>query len=297
MPSYRFTWDHFEHSTVLALAEAIGFEASRHGDARAFLAERVKRPNERFVREQRDVLVHHWPSASLLDCEALFGHWALGGERPVHIALDARTECDPNAVAERIWTRDLGDRARTELVERSYTPLARAIYPERRDYWTAIDDALHELRYPDDSTRRVRAVPIFEPTPDQQLTPGPHHDLARLMAETLERGRALLGLDAPLAYEGELKWTERLVKGWYAMAYWDPETPHGHGKIRVNVLLDSPDISEETMCYLLWHEYLHLYLKALHTKTFRELERQWPTAVEGDRELFNLNERFGVQYW
>ena len=40
-----------------------------------------------------------------------------------------------------------------------------------------------------------------------------------------------------------------------------------------------------------------LHLKALHTKTFRELERKWPTAIEGTRAFFNLNERFGVQYW
>ncbi len=63
------------------------------------------------------------------------------------------------------------------------------------------------------------------------------------------------------------------------------------------VLLDSPDVSAETMRYLLWHEYLHLHLKSLHTKTFRELERRWPTSVDGDRELDTLNERFGVQYW
>src|SRR5690606_21440341 len=114
------------------------------------------------------------------------------------------------AIAETIRDRDLGERARVELIEASYTPLARAIYPERRDYWAAVEDALHELRYPDDSTRRARAVPVFDPTPDEQLTPGPHHDLPRLMAETLERGRALLGLESPLAYEGELVWTKRL---------------------------------------------------------------------------------------
>lgn len=65
----------------------------------------------------------------------------------------------------------------------------------------------------------------------------------------------------------------------------------------MNRLLDSPDIGAETMRFLLWHEYLHLYLKQLHTKTFRELERKYPSRVEGDRELDTLNERFGVQYW
>jgi hypothetical protein len=42
---------------------------------------------------------------------------------------------------------------------------------------------------------------------------------------------------------------------------------------------------------------VHLFLKAGHTKTFRELEKKWPNRVACDRELDNMNERFGVQYW
>ncbi len=237
------------------------------------------------------------PNTSLLDVEALFGHWAFGAERPTRIAFEARRDCDPHEVASLIRARDLGDRARTALVEERYTSLARAIYPTKRDYWSAVEDALHELRYPDDSTRIVRAVPIFDPRPEDQLRPGPHHDLTRLLAETLVRARELLELDAPLVHEGEVTWSKRLVKGWYAKAYFDADTPHGHGDIKVNRLLDSPDVSAETMRYLIWHEFLHLHLKSLHTKTFRELERRWPNSVDGDRELDTLNERFGVQYW
>jgi hypothetical protein len=131
------------------------------------------------------------------------------------------------------------------------------------------------------------------------MRPGPHHDLTALMAETIEMGRGLLGLDpnAELLEGIQLEWTNRLIKNWWAMAYYQPDTPFGAGRIRVNRLLDSPDISAETLRYLLWHEYLHLHLKAGHTKQFREDERRWPTWVEGDREMENINERFGVQYW
>ena len=237
------------------------------------------------------------PNASPRDVEALRAHRTLGGERPARIAFEARRDCDPYALAALIREGDLGDRAQTALVEERYTSLARAIYPTMRDYWSAVTDALHELRYPDDSTRAVRAVPVFDPRPDEQLRPGPPHDLPRLLAETLARGRELLGLDAPLAHAGKLGWTDRLVKGWYAQARYEPDTPHGHGEIRVNLLLNSPDVSEETLRFLLWHEYLHLHLKAGHTKAFRALERRWPTCVDGDRELDTLNERFGVQYW
>jgi Zn-dependent peptidase ImmA (M78 family) len=67
--------------------------------------------------------------------------------------------------------------------------------------------------------------------------------------------------------------------------------------IRINCLLNSPDITAETMKFLLWHEYLHLYLQQSHTTEFREREAKWPTRIEADRELDTLNERFGVSYW
>ena len=239
------------------------------------------------------------PNASPRDCEILVDHRRLGGERPRHQDLAARKECDPYELAAIIHERDLGPSAQKTLLEERYTSLASAIYPTMRDYRSAIDDAIHELNYPDDSTRTMRAVPIFDPRSDQMLTAGSRDegDLRRLLAEALERGGQLLGLDAPPVHSGELEWTTRLVKGWYAMAHFDLETPHGHGRIRVNRLLNSPDVSDETLRFLLWHEYLHLHLKALHTKTFRDLERRWPTCVDASRSLDTLNERFGVQYW
>jgi hypothetical protein len=237
------------------------------------------------------------PKASFSDCERVIEHWRVGGDRPVRISVAGRDVCDPHHVALEIIERDLGERSRTQLVEERYTALARAIYPSLREYWSAIEDALHEARYPHESTRRPRAVPIFEPRADQQLTPGPHHDLARLLRETLKVAKRILDLPAIDATKIEIEWTRRLVKGWYAMAYYYTEEPAGVGRIRVNRLLDTPDLSEEALRYLLWHEYLHLHLKAAHPKGFRELEHRWPTAQEGDRELYTLNERFGIQYW
>ena len=65
----------------------------------------------------------------------------------------------------------------------------------------------------------------------------------------------------------------------------------------MNRLLNSRDVSAETIRFLLWHEFLHTHLRQGHTPTFRDHERRWPGVVEADRELDTLNERFGVQYW
>ncbi|MFV8752861.1 DEAD/DEAH box helicase [Nannocystaceae bacterium ST9] len=239
------------------------------------------------------------PRASFIDCESMIEHWRAGGDRPKHFPLEARERCDPYEVAKLILEQDLGERGRVALMEQRYSPLAQAIYPSAREYRSAIEDALHEASCPDDSTRQVRAIPIFEPRSDQQLKPGPHHDLAVLLEETLRAGWPLLGLDESTFAMPDItiEWTGRLVKGWYAMAHYVKGTPFGSGRIRVNRLLDSPDVSADTMRFLLWHEFLHLYLQTGHPPTFRDLERRWPTATAGDHELEALDERFGVQYW
>lgn len=116
------------------------------------------------------------------------------------------------------------------------------------------------------------------------------------MREVLERVRSCLGRNDPLPHAGETVWTGRLVKGWYGKAYWDVMRPAGHGHIRINKLLDSPIVDVDTIRFLLWHEYPHLYLKAGHTKEFRRLEHMWPCYHEAVRFLDTLNEVFGIQY-
>ena len=236
------------------------------------------------------------PVPSPYDVGKVVAHYQLGGDKPDVHDLEGRKKCDPHEVARQIHDGDLRAGERRELVAASYTSLAKAIYPDLREYRAAIEDALFEVENPDEATQRQLAEPIFDPRPDQQLAPGPTHDLAALMPEVLHTGAGLLGVPE-LKHVGPLEWTKRILKGWYAFAYWKDHTAPATGRIRVNCLLDSPDVSQATIRFLLWHEYLHLHLKQLHTPTFRELEKKWPNYNDAWRELFNLNEKFGVQYW
>jgi superfamily II DNA or RNA helicase len=236
------------------------------------------------------------PKPALHEVRQMLEHFRAGGERPEYHAYAERSLCDPYEVAREIWTADLGERKKGELLEQRYTPLARAIYPTLREYRGAVEDALYELAHPGEGNRNVPGIPIFAPRPEDRLAPGPAHDLPALMAEMLVRGAKLLGV-AVLPHGGVLERSERLIKGWYGKAYWEPTDRPGHGRIRINCLLDSPEIAPEVMRFLLWHEYLHLYLQAGHTQQFYELERKWPGVIEAYRVLKNLNERFGVQYW
>ncbi len=235
------------------------------------------------------------PAPSLHDISLALEHLRHGGDRPEYHTYADRETCDPYRLAETIRSKDLGERAKIDLLKQSYTTLARAVYPDMREFRAAVDDALHEMEYPGDATRVHHHVPVFEPRPQADLRPGPQHGLDRLWIKMLSGAEEILGSRPP--HRCVLRWTRRRVKGVFGVAYLDPGGETGAGEIRINCLLDSPDIREATILYLLWHEYLHLYLKGEgHTKTFYELERKWKGIIEADRELLTLNERFGVQY-
>ena len=57
MPRYRFRWDSFDNDTVKELVAAFGFNPLAPGtDPRSWLADKVKRPNNQFVRRTLDRL-------------------------------------------------------------------------------------------------------------------------------------------------------------------------------------------------------------------------------------------------
>ena len=138
---------------------------------------------------------------------------------------------------------------------------------------------MRELEFPGEAPP-PKGIVLFEPPPSNPLRPGPYHDLAKLFAEMLGKGSELLG--KPLQHDGPVEWSGRIIKGWFGLAH-----THGalNGRIRINCLLDSADFSEETLRFLLWHEYLHIHLKQGHTEEFRRLERMWPDFAACNREM------------
>lgn len=231
------------------------------------------------------------PKSPLLDIEAVLERRRAGDAPPDYVELSGRADCDPREIAKLAHEQDLRRSEENALLEERYSILARVIYPTMLEFQHAFDDAMREIEH--GVTPPPKGVPCFEPPPSGSPRPGPQYDLSELMAEMLRRGSELL--HQPLAHDGTVEWSRRWIKGWYGKA-WIGSQP-GVGSIRVNVLLDSPDFSRETLLYLLWHEYLHLHLMAGHTPEFRRLEHLWPEHAACDRELDALNEKFGVQYW
>lgn len=233
-----------------------------------------------------------WPLPARSDIERAWSHLEQGG----HLCLQAfeeRRPCDPTEVARLILQKDMGERERMDLILARYSHLARSVYPSLREFRHAIDEQLLALQHPEQVTRRAHSSPVFEDLPGGPLALGPHHDLPSLWTEMLRRGARILG-EQSLPYTGEPpRWTRKIIKGWFGMAdRWDEG-----GRIRINLLLDSPGVSRETILFLLWHEYLHIYLQQLHTPTFREFEHKWPKYTAADHELDTLEEKFAITYW
>lgn len=228
------------------------------------------------------------------EIDAMVRHFAAGADKPEYHAMEDREKYDPRRLAAEIKAHDLGPTAQRQLVESRHGGFARAVYPTAKDFHDAVQIALSNLMYEGDE--RPPATVNFEPRPDQALKDDKPHDLVKLLERTLETGAKLLNVPS-LPQPQPPTWSRRPVKSWWGIATWQTDTNAGHGRIRINCLMNSSDVSEDALCFLLWHEYLHVYLKQGHTSDFKELQKRWEGWIECDRQIERLVERFEIRYW
>lgn len=218
-------------------------------------------------------------------------------QRPTFHPLSGREQCDPVAIAATIWEDQLGPYETTRLLNDRYEkPLAQAIFGTFDEFRDTVQKEVNNIANAKLGGRPSLGKVEFSTWGSQSLTPGPRHNLEAIMTQVLERGSSIQGL-SQISRTGTVKWTKRPIRGWYGKAFFDSQAPKGHGEIRVNCLLDSPDVSTEAIGFLLWHQYLHLFLQSGHTPVFRKLERKWPAYRNCEQELATLNERFDFQFF
>jgi superfamily II DNA or RNA helicase len=219
------------------------------------------------------------------------------GRRPDFQELEGRQQCDPIGIAQEIWERQFGPLQTDQLLTSRYSlPLTKAIFSSYEEFRDIVQKEVNSITLAKTGRRPTLGVVEFEPWGNAQLTPGPFHDLNDILHLVLEVGASITSTGS-LPWDGSINWTRRPIKGWYGKAFYDEQALKGTGEIRINCLLDSPDISRETLEFLVWHEYLHIFLQVGHPPLFRKLERKWPTSRQGERELETLNERFEFQFF
>ncbi len=220
------------------------------------------------------------------------------GARPEFQPLRGREQCDPTKVAGEIWEDQLGpieiDRL---LATRFEHGLTQAIFGSFEEFRDTIQAELNELTSKKTGRQASLGKVQFEPWGSAQLAPGPHHNLDESIKRVVAAGSEIHELPV-LPWSGQINWSRRPITGWYGKAYWHEQAVKGEGEIRINCLLDSGDVSQNAIDFLVWHEYLHLFLQGGHTPVFRRLERKWKGARDAERELSTLSERFEMPfYW
>lgn len=228
---------------------------------------------------------------------AYFVNYLQASEDPPHfIAFDERKTVEPYQLATQIIEEDLGNRSRKELLNTAYeSNLAKAIYPTFKKFSVAVEDAVFSIENPkEEGAIAPNAYPIFDAPQMEDLPLDGKYDLDKLMKAVLKEGKQIMGKKLP--YTGTIEWTKRIMKGWFGMAHQTKK--QGKGRIRINSMLNSTKVSADTLKFLIWHEYLHLYFnEEAHTPRFRQWEQKWENWIDADEELDRLNDRYRIGYW
>jgi hypothetical protein len=238
------------------------------------------------------------PRPASHDIDRVIAYTQREKKRPLFQALEGRSECDPSNLATTIWERQLGPFEIDRMLARSHElPLAKAIFGTFEEFRDAVQREVNDLASLKLGRKPKLGVVEFEPWGNEIIAPGPFHDLDLTMTRVLEKAKQFRELPA-LPWNGSINWTRRPMKGWYGKAFWDDKMLKGDGVIKINCLLDSPNVDANTIEFLIWHEYIHLFLQDGHTPVFRRLEKKWPGIREAERELDTLSERFDfLFYW
>lgn len=164
-------------------------------------------------------------------------------------------------VDEDIWLKDLYESA----------PVLQQIYHYFYAFKKSVLDAIQEQR---------EATIIHEDERVEYEVVENYYDLNELLEEIKEQY-------PKLRTDGIVKlgWSEKVVRQWYALCERYPDNGRVLYQIYVNKIFSSPNISRETVKYLLFHELLHRNGYWSHDDEFRKREWQYPDSDKWDSEL------------
>jgi len=203
------------------------------------------------------------------DMELFLYDWRNSGEFPHMFYLEERDKIDPTVIAATFREQNvgLGDLdARIRDIFEANKDLINSVYGEYEDYYDRIFDCLKNQKTTSSSI--IVEIPV-------ELIPyslAPTYDLKELQQEVINEM-----FDGH--YEGieSVEWTNKPYSSFYGKYYLG-------GKIRINSLLNSPDVDRELVKFVIYHELLHRdYWR--HDKQFYSQEHKYPNYTEHNRFL------------
>jgi len=202
-------------------------------------------------------------------------------------ALEGRKSVDAAVVAEKIISENIG--------YNDIAILTRDIYEEKKEMVDSIYGGYKEyhgrvldfLRYPNGI--RPLGTKVEEMEPELlHYDSTPEYDLNELTGEVIEE-----------MFEGDqsrfpqISWTERRYASYFGQYNYCKDRSKDF--IKINCILNSPDVPREVVKYIIYHEMLHRDNR-LHNPAFRAMEHLYPGWVEHERFLDGTFFKFDINY-
>ena len=190
---------------------------------------------------------------------------------PEFFKFENRDKIDPVNVTKKLLDENVGINDLLDEVESIYInnkEIIDDVYGDFQEYYSRIINNLKNKDGKKIGRPKIVEVPV-------ELLPykiQPTHDLNKLMEEVINE-----------MFEGDypgintIIWTDKAYSGYYGIY-------HPGGNIRINKILDSPEVDREVVKFLIYHELLHRDYEK-HDKNFYREEHKYPNYTEHNRFL------------
>lgn len=231
------------------------------------------------------------PAPSMTHILNLIAYLQAAKQTPPYHEFKARKESDPRSVADFIRKKDMRLSEKMAHLQAIFAlPLTKAVF---RDFTTFEKSVDAFLRSETDLT--IPSAILFDDADlRRNLTPA-KRDLQEIFDSQVKPKAEIILEVKSLQFDGQIDYTRRNLKSYWGKAF--QTRSQGKGLIRINRLLNHEEIDLDILEFVLWHEYLHLFLnKEGHSENFRALERKWPNFAVIDGKLDRINEEFAISY-
>ncbi len=205
------------------------------------------------------------------DINLFINNWIEEGTMPHLYRFQNRENIDPTKVAAKLFKENIGIADLKVTIKAIYNDEVEIINNLFGDYEVYYDRIIECVKYPNGvlaNKPKISEIPIeLIPFRQEQV-----YDIELLKTEVIDE-----------MFEGQydgiesVEWTDKPYNTYYGIYY-------NGGKIRINCLLNSPDVPRETVKFIIYHELLHRDY-GIHDKEFYYNEHKYPEYTEHNKFL------------
>jgi hypothetical protein len=210
------------------------------------------------------------------------------GKFPTYFKFEERDQvADARIYAQLLYNDNILPKDQKMKIQEVYQnkPIIEQIYGEFNEFFNFVMKYYNTFVNPPDNQvdRPVKPeLPLVKPT--KRLTPGPRYSL-NLLFEKIEKDM----FDGKLNKPATIAWSTRSFQR--VWGYFRPSDR----KLIMNCNLDSPDIPQYVVEFVLYHELLHADGHMNHNKSFKDLEHKFPNWQECEHFLATIHENYLIE--